>query len=190
MSDLLTRQVPFRAAEAREAGVSARELRSWAEAGRVLTLGRGLYLPSGAGVDPDLAEITARAPRATLCLTTALAHHGLVDTIPSAYDLAQPRDSYRPRTVAAVAWHEFDAGTFDIGRGTETIRGVVVPIYSPERSIVDAFRLRGYEGYETGTRALKAWLMGTGNDPAALISLARRLPRAYEPLARTLEALL
>ena len=190
MSGLLTRHAPFRTAEARAAGISARELRAMTSSGELMALGRGLYLPAAAGVDPDLAEITARAPRATLCLTTALAQHGLLDDIPATYDLAQPRDSYRPQTAAPVSWHEFDAGTFDIGRDTETIRGVRVPLYSAERSIADAFRLRGYAGYETATRALKAWLAVPGNHPAALLAIARRLPRTERPLRTTLEALL
>ena len=36
-----------------------------------------------------------------------------------------------------------------------------IGIYSPERSIVDMFRLRGSEGYELGVEALRSWLNRT-----------------------------
>lgn len=190
MSDLLGRHQPFRAADARAAGLSSRALRAAVERGDLIALSRGIYLPSHSDIDPDLAEIAIKAPEATICLTSALAHHGLIDTIPSAWDLAQPRNAYRPRTVAAVAWHEFDAVTFDYEREHETIRGVRIAIYSPERSIADAFRLRGYEGYETAVKALRTWLETRGGSPAHLLDIAKRLPRTESPLRHALETLL
>lgn len=47
------------------------------------------------GADPDLLEIAYRAPHATLCLTTALARHGLSDAIPARIDVALPRGQRR-----------------------------------------------------------------------------------------------
>jgi predicted transcriptional regulator of viral defense system len=57
-----------------------------------------LAIPSPTGkpadappVDDDLVEIAERVSRATLCLETALALHGLIDAIPAAIDIAVPR---------------------------------------------------------------------------------------------------
>ncbi|CAG4914369.1 unnamed protein product, partial [Acidithrix sp. C25] len=47
-------------------------------------------------------------------------------------------------------------GTFEIGRTEiEIFRGILMGIYTPERCIIDAFRLRGKEGYETANEVLK-----------------------------------
>jgi len=60
---------------------------------------------------------------------------------------------------------------------------LVIGITSPERSIADAFRLRGETGYELGRDALKEWLR-RGGKPARLIEIASRLPRAKGPSCR------
>ncbi|GAA4699414.1 hypothetical protein GCM10023198_19970 [Promicromonospora umidemergens] len=165
-------------------------LRAWVDSGLVTQLARGIYEPADADAgDPDLIEIVIRSPRATICLTTALAQYDLVDDIPVAYDLALPRGAHRPLLAARVAWRWFDAETFCIERRTEQISGVVVPIYSPARSVVDAFRMRGYEGYETATTALRRWLVRRGNHPSELLRIARLLPRAERPLRTALEIL-
>ena len=63
-----------------------------------------------------------------------------------------------------------------------------IGLYSPERTLVDAFRLRGLIGYETATEALKTWL-GSGGKSARLAEIAVRLPRARGPAMRALEYL-
>jgi hypothetical protein len=61
--------------------------------------------------------------------------------------------------------------TFDIGR--ELIDGHDdLYCYSPERSIIDAFRLAHREGSDTAITALRRWLRGRGNYPAKLLGLA------------------
>ena len=57
-----------------------------------------------------------------------------------------------------------------------------------ERSIADAFRLRGEVGYELARDALREWLR-RGGKPARLIEIASRLPRAKSPVLRALEML-
>ena len=63
-----------------------------------------------------------------------------------------------------------------------------IGIYSPERCIADAYRLRGELGYETATHALRTWL-NRGGKPADLIEMATKLPRAKTPLLQALNAL-
>jgi hypothetical protein len=70
---------PFSYTQARAAGVSDRRLYGLRDAGLIEQMGRGLFrlVDTASDADPDLLEITHRAPAATLCLTTALARHGL-----------------------------------------------------------------------------------------------------------------
>ncbi|WP_235861575.1 type IV toxin-antitoxin system AbiEi family antitoxin domain-containing protein [Tersicoccus phoenicis] len=176
---------------AEQAGLSRSALYRAARQGRLERIARGIYLPADAPVaDWDRIEAATRRPDATICLASALAHHDLTDAIPIALDVAIPRGTRTPAGRGAIAWHQFDRATFDIGReeipnpGTDQTIGM----YSPERSIADAFRLRGEVGYELSREALKEWLR-RGGKPARLMEIASRLPRAKSPVLRALEAL-
>ena len=47
-------------------------------------------------IDRNLLEIAYRIPAGTLCLSTALARHGLTDNIPARIDVAIPRGNRIP----------------------------------------------------------------------------------------------
>lgn len=181
----------LRPKNAATAGMSPAGIHRAAQSGRLQRIARGLYRPADApAADLDWIEAAARRPEATICLTSALAHHELIDTIPSTLDVAIPRGRRTPATTGAITWHHFDRDTFSIGRDEITIAGTDQPIglYSPERSIADAFRLRGSIGYETGVDALKEWLR-RGGKPAQLLKVATRLPRAKQPLLHALQVI-
>ena len=81
----------FTHADARARGISDRVLYGWRDRGLVEQLARGIFVQPDLPADPDLVEIAVRAPDATLCLTTALARHHLIDDIPPTVDVALPR---------------------------------------------------------------------------------------------------
>ena len=172
-------------------GLSRSALYRGARAGRFDRIARGIYLPiEASGADWDQIEAATRRTDATICLTSALAHYDLTDAIPTALDVALPRGSRTPASTGAIAWHHFDRATFDIGREQIAIpgSGQTIGIYSAERSIADAFRLRGEVGYELARDALREWLR-RGGKPGRLIEIASRLPRAKSPVLQALEVL-
>jgi hypothetical protein len=141
--------------------------------------------------DVNLQEIALRAPRATLCLTTALARHGLTDEIPATIDVAVPRHQHRPATTAPVAWHWFDPVTFDVGRAELAVGdGLTIGLYGPERSIIDTFRLRHREGPDLANAALRRWLRKQRSSPSTLLATARHFPKTERAIRETLEILL
>jgi len=181
----------LRARQAPAAGLSASGLRRAALNGDYERIARGIYRASDA--EPaswEWIEAAIRRPDATICLTSALAHHDLTDEIAEALDIAIPRGSRIPASESALAWHLFDRATFDLGRTTINIPGseLEIGIYSAERCIADAFRLRNEVGYELGRDALKEWLR-RGGKPAAIAEMANRLPRARTPLLNALDTL-
>jgi hypothetical protein len=179
----------FRYSEALEY-ISERHLRRLFKDGKVIALSRGLYRKTEWLGDEDLVEIAIKAPRATLCLRTALGRHDLIDDIPAEIDVAIPRGSWTPKVSPPVRWRHFDADTFEIGRGRLDIsedRGI--GIYSAERSIIDAFRMRHIEGGDLAIEALKSWLRRCGQ-PSELLHMARSFPRALPAIRRTMEILL
>jgi len=189
-----TRTTPgstFTYSEARAAGWSKRAIYARRDAGDIEAIARGLYRwASDKPADLDLIEIARRAPAATICLTSALARHDLTDENSSRIDLALPRTARPPRTRAPVRWHRFDTETFDLGRTLIKVNGDHIGLYNPERSIVDAFRLRHLEGEDLAHEALRRWLRRRGSNPAGLLELARHFPRAEGPIRRALEILL
>jgi len=182
----------FTLGQARAAGQSKDAIYTMVDAGRLDRVGRGVFIDP-ARIDPMLAILagtTAAQPMATLCLTSALVHHGLSDAIPRASDIAIPRGTRHPAAFDHAAWHSFAPSTFDIGRQPFSVADMTLHIYSPERTIIDCFRLAHLEGQDTATIALKRWLRQPGNTPASLLATAEAFPNARNRIRQALEILL
>lgn len=184
---------PFRISEATAAGVSSTTLHRLRQKGELTSIGHGVVqLPdAGTGVLSGLAAVSARVPRGTICLNSALAFWALTDEIPRYVHIAVPRGTHRPsihRPPTKV--HVFNAGTFDIDRQqARTDVGEPFWVYSPERCIVDAMRLSRWVGRDVGLHALRRYMAQPRASAGRLAELARTLGgrRQLEP---ALEALL
>ena len=183
----------FSLEEARIIGLRKDQVYRLLAEGKVERIGRGIFMRSGS-IDPALISLTAATiaqPQATLCLTSALVYHNLVDTIPTGSDIALPRGVRFPAGVSHAIWHSFDKDTFDLGRvALQNDFGLKLNIYSPERCIVDMFRLAHREGHDVAITAIKRWLASPGSSAGKLLELAHSFPKAKPTLRRTLEVLL
>jgi predicted transcriptional regulator of viral defense system len=174
------------------AGISAERLYAYRDTGVIEQIGRGLYRwADAAGSDPDLLEVAYRAPRATLCLLSALARHDLTDTIPDRVDVAIPRGARIPALRPMVNVHVFARNTFDIGRQEIDIGDhFMIGLYSAERSLIDVVRLRHREGRDVAWEALRRWLRRRGAKPSTLIETARHFHGAEPAIRNALEIVL
>lgn len=178
----------FRYSDAREQ-LNERQFRSLIQSGQITAISRGLYRKADS-IGDDLLEIAAKAPMATICLRSALSRHGLIDDIPAEFDIAIPRGRWTPETNAAVRWRHFDKATFELGRDLLALDDdYSIGIYSAERSIIDAFRLRHLDGEDLANDALKRWLR-QGGQPSELLRLSSSFPRAASAIRNSLEILL
>lgn len=182
----------FTYGEAKQARVGDKRLYRLRDRGEIIALGGGVYRWADAPLaDHDLIEIAERVPLATLCLEAALARHGLIDAIPAVIDIAVPRGANRPVLRAPYRLHQFDPRSFAVGRlDVEVGARRPIGLYSAERSLIDVVRLRHLEGSDVAWEAIRRWLGRPGRNPAQLIELARRFPRAEPALRRALEVLL
>lgn len=175
-------------------GLSKYQLYALREAGELEQIAPGIYLQPGAMDDTTAtwATIALRKPEATICLLSALSLHELTDEIPRATDIALPRGERSLATrFSPIRWHSFDPGTFDLGRGTKELGdGIAIGLYGPERSIIDAFRLRHELGTDLAYEALKRWLRRRGSSPSELLTMANQFPKARPALQTALEILL
>ncbi|MBT8159649.1 type IV toxin-antitoxin system AbiEi family antitoxin domain-containing protein, partial [Arthrobacter sp. GN70] len=70
----------FSISDAAQHGVSHTSLYRMRDAGLIEKIGSGLYIAgTGMQADLDLLEASRKAPLATICLTSALARHELID---------------------------------------------------------------------------------------------------------------
>lgn len=177
---------------ARRAGLRKDQVYALAEAGKLERIGRGVYAYTDR-IDPTwapLAAVTALKPDATLCLTSALVHHGLSDAITFSTDIALPRGTRHPAGFNHITWHSFNRDTFHTGR-TQTERdGLTLSVYGAERTIIDCFRVAHREGVDQAYEALRRWVRRAGNHPAALLDLATAFPSAKPRIRQALEVLL
>lgn len=183
----------FTLADARDAGLRKHQVYAMIANGEIERVGRGVYLYSES-IDPafvPLAAASAVQPMATMCLTSALVHHGLSDAIPFESDIAVPRGTRFPAGINHVAWHTFDPRTFIVGREIVPIaEGATAATFSAERTIVDIYRLMHIEGVDVAHEALRRWLRRPGSSPSELLHVAASFPKVEPGLRQALEVLL
>jgi predicted transcriptional regulator of viral defense system len=146
---LLKQRGMARSSELARAGITGTTLLRMKEKGLVLQLGRGLYQLPDAPLDADhsLAEAAKRVPKGIVCLVSALAFHGLTDTIPARVWMAIGPKDRRPRVDSPpLQIVRFAGNALRTGIQEHTIEQVSVRIYDPAKTLVDLFRYRRNEG--------------------------------------------
>lgn len=175
-------------------GLSRYRLYTMANNGELEQIAPGYYVQPNMLDDTTagLASIALRNPKATLCLLSALSLHDLTDEIPRRTNIALPRgDRTLINRFLPVIWHAFARETFDLGRGAHhLIDDIQIGLYSPERTLIDLFRLRHEFGTDLAIDALKRWLGRRESSPAKLLDLATAFPKTLPKLRSTLEILL
>jgi predicted transcriptional regulator of viral defense system len=183
----------FTPADVAAAGVSRYTTYAWRDAGMIIELGRGVYRKANAPETAhlDLLAATKRAPRAIICLVSALAIHDLTDEIPPAVQLAVPRGVHPPQiSYPVVEFSRFDPKTFELGQERfEAAPGEFVPVYSAERTLADCMRLRHRIGDAVAIRALRSYLSKHPNRAGDLMAVGRQLGDA-SALAKTIQVVL
>ncbi|MBC9944769.1 type IV toxin-antitoxin system AbiEi family antitoxin domain-containing protein [Leucobacter sp. cx-328] len=175
-------------------GLSRRQLERRLATGEYERIAPGQFMQAGFADDTTAAWIAAaaRRPEATLCLLSAASIYDLTDEIPGRTHLAIPRGAKPVATeTAPIEWHVFDGKTFSIGQSQHELPGArSIGIYSPERTLIDLFRLRHVWGDDLAIQALKRWLARSESSPWELLTMAGDFPLAKPALLAALEILL
>lgn len=178
--------------EVLELGIHPRTLYALRDGGTLEQLSRGLYrladLPPLS--HPDLVVVARRIPQAVVCLVSALAFHGLTTQIPHTVDVALPNRARRPRLdhpPLRVFW--FSGLAWSEGVEVHGLDGTGVRIYSPEKSLADAFKYRRKLGLDIALEALRTYV-GRGDLRAEALLRYARICRVEEVMRPYLESLL
>jgi hypothetical protein len=165
--------------EVEAAGLARNKLYAARDNGCFVELSRGVFRLSDAPAVSDLDFVTVckRVPDGTICLESALAHWDLIDAIPAVVHVAVAVGSHRPtidRPRTKV--HVFAAETAQLERSEVGLfTGERYWIYGPERSVIDAMRMRKRFGGGPGLEPLRTYLAGSRPNRRKLVELSRSL---------------
>ena len=128
------------------------------QAGKLERLARGMYGLPGASVSEhrSLAEVALRVPKGVVCLLSALRVHGIGTQAPFEVWIALPHRAAVPR-LAQPQLRIVRMSDRALGDGVQHIKvdGVVVPVFSAAKTVVDAFRFRNKIGVDVAIEALR-----------------------------------
>ncbi len=181
----------LKTSEAIKEGIHPRILYQLRDDGEIELIAKGLYALRGLpGIQqPDFVAIAKKVPKGVICLVSALYFHELTVQIPRWVDVAV-RQHYRPPTISypPVQFHWFSDTYFDKGIEQHDIGGIMIPIYSQEKSIVDCFRIRKKVGVDLALEALKCYWQ-KGNTDMDLLRKFAKSSRVLKIMTPYIEAI-
>lgn len=191
MIDFMEANAPARSRELAAIGVAPTAISRAVAEGAVVRIGRGLYqLPDS---EPDLhsalIEIAKRAPKAVICLTSALSFHQLTDQLPRKIWIAVGAKDWAPKIdypqIRVVRFREpYLSNELEV----HNIHGVDVRVYSITKSIADAFRNPKLVDRSVAIEAMKSALNDRKATPGQLAAAAQQ-NGAWNQMRPYLEAL-
>jgi predicted transcriptional regulator of viral defense system len=148
----------LRTAQALHEGIHPATLYALRDSGVLEVISRGVYRladspPLG---NPDLVTVGARVPGGVICLISALSFHELTTQIPHEVHVALPRGAEEPRLDhPPIKTYRFTGEAYTEGVEIHKLDGVIVRIYSPEKTLADCFKFRNKVGLDTAVEAVR-----------------------------------
>jgi predicted transcriptional regulator of viral defense system len=147
--------------EVTEANIHTQTLSRLVCAGTLERVARGHYrLPSAPVTEHHgLALVAAAAPKAVICLLSALSFHQIGTQLPHEVWIALDRRSRRP-SLRYPRLHVVRFGGDALTEGIEThrVEGETVRVYNAAKTIADTFKYRNKIGLDVALEALReAW---------------------------------
>jgi predicted transcriptional regulator of viral defense system len=151
----------IRTRDVESAGAPRAALARLTQEGRLVKLGRGLYvLPERAVSEHDsLAQVATRSPLGVICLISALRFHELTTQQTSEIWLAiahkahVPKMDYPPLRVVRMSGNALTEGVVQID-----IDGAPVRVFCVAKTVADCFKYRNKIGTDVAIEALReAW---------------------------------
>lgn len=139
--------------------------------------------------NPDLIYISLLVPKAVICLTSALYFYQLTTQIPSAINIALPKNIRLPKIdypPIDVVW--LSSKVYSAGIDEQVLDGIMIKIYSPEKTITDCFKFRSKIGHDIAIEALKDYMQKYPPKINELMEYARvnRVEKLMRPYLETL----
>lgn len=175
-----------------QAGFHKPALKELVEAGEIEKLDRGLYklVKGPSPAQPDFVAVSLKAPKAVICLISALAFHEATDEIPKQIDLAIPRGAHANRIHhPPVHYYRFAEDAWKTGieehktAGRHSIR-----VYTLAKTVADCFKFRNKIGADVAREALRVAVKEKKVKPQEIMKYAKicRVDKIVQPLLEIL----
>jgi predicted transcriptional regulator of viral defense system len=182
----------MRTSDALAARIHRRTLYWMRDAGQLEPLSRGVYhltsheLPA----KPDVAAVMRRAPKAVLCLVSALDFHEVGTQIPGEVQIALPRN-VRPPRIDYPRVRVFHMSPASLAAGVEErdADGVALRVFSVAKTVADCFKYRSSVGLDVAIEALQEVIHERRAAPGEIMEYAR-VDRVQNVIRPYLESLL
>ena len=167
-------------------GISFRDLKKLLGQERIEQVKKGLYRLKDEDRTPihDFVDACLAIPKAVVCLYSALSHYELTTFMPTEIMIAIPQE-YHPPKIAypPLRVFYFSKKQYEVGIETVTTKEGIYRIYSPEKSVCDAFRFRRKLGDDTAKEALFTYLEKNDKDLKKLLDCAEvcRMGKIMKP---------
>ena len=178
----------FTTSDVGDAGISTRTFYRMRDAGEVICISRGVYqMAETDGISqasPDYAAIKARVPQGIVCTISALYHHELSVEIPRCIHLAIERNMPIPKIdYPTVRIYRMSHAPFTAGVERMEINGVIMNIFSPEKTIADIFKYREQFGIDLAIEGLKKYLAKPSAKATKILQMAKicRVEKTIKP---------
>jgi len=176
----------LRTGEAKKLGINEAILVQMHSLGLLIKESRGLYRLADLSPlsNPDLVQIAIKVPKAVICLISALNYHQLTTQIPYNVYVALPRDTKAPRIEYPPMDIVYLSETpYATGIEGHVVDGVMVRIYSREKTIADCFKFHNKIGMDIAIEALKDYLHQPDRNLGELLRCARvdRVEKTMQP---------
>lgn len=151
----------IRAKEAEARGIHPEYLKRLEQQGLLVRSARGVYTFADADITAShtLVEVVKRVPHGVICLLSALSFHELTTQIPFEVWLTIPQKARAPKEDMLPLRIVYMSGqALESGIEEHEIEGVLVPVYSIAKTVVDCFKFRNKIGLDVAIEALRECL--------------------------------
>ena len=140
------------------AGISRNYLARLVRSGELRRLDRGLYTATSipASEHMSLLEVSRRAPKAIICLLSALRFHEIGTQMPSEVWIAVHFKARAPRiTSPPIRIIRLSDAVLRYGVEEKEIDGGIIRVFSPAKTVADCFKFRYKIGLDVALEALR-----------------------------------
>ncbi len=177
---------PCRVRDLESAGFRRQDLQYLIKKGSVERLSRGVYQAAKAPLltNPGYVEVFLRAPKAALCLLSALHFHELTTQLPHQVWIAvegqsrAPKLAYPPLRVV-----RFSGKAFTQGIEKHKVDHIAVRVYSVAKTVSDLFKMRNKVGLDVAMEALREAIKSKKTSRAEILKMAKvcRMEKVMRP---------
>ncbi|MFH1728760.1 MAG: type IV toxin-antitoxin system AbiEi family antitoxin domain-containing protein [Pseudomonadota bacterium] len=142
-------------------GISYSQIKFHIKTGQIEQIKRGLYRIKNDiySNDQDFMDVCKAIPKSVICLYSALHYYELTTFVPIDVMIAIPQGYHTPQlNFPPVQVFHFSKKQYEAGIEKVSIKNNSFRIYSPEKSICDAFRFRRKLGDDTAKEVLYNYL--------------------------------